>query len=171
MWEMQVSSLIQEDPTCSGATKPMSHNYCTCALELGSRNCWAHVLRACALQQEKTLQWEVCTPQLESSPHLLQLEQSSFSLLQLEKSPCSSKDPAQPKVNKWNFIYIYIYIYIYIWIRSPDKESYTVWFCINKIQNWAKWIHLEWSQNIGCLLAAGTWEKAGGKLLGLLMIF
>ena len=34
---------------------------------------------------------EVCAPQLESSPHLLQLEQSSLSLLQLEKSPCSSK--------------------------------------------------------------------------------
>ena len=42
--------------------------------------------RAHALQQEKPLQWEACELQLESSPCSPQ-----------EKSPCSSKDPAQPK--------------------------------------------------------------------------
>ena len=31
--ETRVWSLIQEDPTCHGATKPISHNYWACALE------------------------------------------------------------------------------------------------------------------------------------------
>ena len=43
--------------------------------------------RARAVQQEKPPQCEAQAPQLESSPHLLQLE----------KSPCGNKDPAQPK--------------------------------------------------------------------------
>ena len=48
----RVPSLILEDPICHGATKPVRHNY------------WA-----CALQQEKPLQWAAWAPQLESSPH------------------------------------------------------------------------------------------------------
>ena len=31
--ETQVQSLVQEDPTCRGATKPTCHNYWVCALE------------------------------------------------------------------------------------------------------------------------------------------
>ena len=46
--------------------------------------------RAHAQQQEKSPQWEARTPQLEHSPYLLQLE----------KSLCSNKDPAWPKINK-----------------------------------------------------------------------
>ena len=42
----QVQSLLQEDPTCLRATKPMCHNY------------WA-----CAPQQGKTPQWEAHAPQ------------------------------------------------------------------------------------------------------------
>ena len=37
-----VRSLVQEDPTCRGATKPMRHNYWACALEPASHNYWAH---------------------------------------------------------------------------------------------------------------------------------
>ena len=37
-----VQSLVQEDPTCCGATKPMCHNYWACALEPVSHNYWAH---------------------------------------------------------------------------------------------------------------------------------
>ena len=85
MQETQVWSLVWEDPTCSGATKPMCHNYGACALEPGSHNYWAHMLqllkpvcpKAHALQQEKPPQWEACVPQL-------------------EKSPSSNEDPAQP---------------------------------------------------------------------------
>ena len=39
----QVWSLVQEDPTCRGATKPMHHNYWACTLEPRSHNYWAHV--------------------------------------------------------------------------------------------------------------------------------
>ena len=57
MQEMQVPSLVQEDPICGGATKPMHHDY------------WAHMLwllklarpRACDPQQEKPLQREAPT--------------------------------------------------------------------------------------------------------------
>ena len=35
-------SLVQEDSTCHGATKPVSHNYWACALEPVSHNYWAH---------------------------------------------------------------------------------------------------------------------------------
>ena len=37
----QVRSLVQEDPTCHGATKPMHHNYWACALEPASHNYWS----------------------------------------------------------------------------------------------------------------------------------
>ena len=47
----------------------------------------AHIPRDHALQQEKSLQWESHTPQLESRP----------CSPELEKSPCSIKDPVQPK--------------------------------------------------------------------------
>ena len=70
MQETQVRSLVQEDPTCCGATKQVDHNYWACAPEPEGRNCWAHKLqllkpqcpRVCA-QPEK--------PQPESSPHPL----------------------------------------------------------------------------------------------------
>ena len=62
---------------------------------------WVHVLqllkptppKAHALQQGKTPQWEA---------HTLQLESNSCSL-QLEKSPHSNEDAAQPKINRWKF--------------------------------------------------------------------
>ena len=47
----RVRSLVQEDPTCRGATKPVHHNY------------WACAPRACAPQQEKPPQWEARAPQ------------------------------------------------------------------------------------------------------------
>ena len=50
-----VRSLVQEDPTCPGATKPVHHNYRTC------------VPRARALQQEKPPQWEDLVWKLEKA--------------------------------------------------------------------------------------------------------
>ena len=75
---------------CHRATKPVCHNY------------WAHRLqllepkhpRARAPQQKKPLQREVHAPQLESRP----------CSLQLEKCPCSNKDPAEPKLKSVNKI-------------------------------------------------------------------
>ena len=39
----RVRALVQEDPTCHGATKPMHHNYWACALGPASHNSRAHV--------------------------------------------------------------------------------------------------------------------------------
>ena len=39
----RVRALVQEDPTCRGATTPMCHNYRACALEPASHNYWAHM--------------------------------------------------------------------------------------------------------------------------------
>ena len=38
--ETQVWFLVQENPTCHEATKPMHYNYWACALEPGSHNYW-----------------------------------------------------------------------------------------------------------------------------------
>ena len=88
--------LIWEDPTCWTA-KPLCHNCWAWALEPGSHNyraCVPQLLKSLhprvrALQQGKPPQWEAWA----------QLESRSC-LLQLEKSPCSSKHPMQPQINK-----------------------------------------------------------------------
>ena len=51
----RVQTLVREDPTCRGATKPTCHNYWARALEPASHNYWARVPRARAPQQEKHL--------------------------------------------------------------------------------------------------------------------
>ena len=94
--------------------------------------------------------WSHCTlaPQLLSlcsltgettkmrSPHTATVN-SSFCSLQLEKSLHSNEDPAQPKINIWNyeitsyihtyihtFIHIHIHIYIYIYIYKKNTHSF-----------------------------------------------
>ena len=68
----QVRSLVQEDPTSWGPTKPMHHNYWSmCAQSL------------CPATGEATTVRSPHTPQRPATPPV-----------------CSSKDPAQPTVNK-----------------------------------------------------------------------
>ena len=50
----QVQSLVLEDSTCCGATKPVCYNY------------WSPC--TCVQQQKKLLQWEACTPQWRVAP-------------------------------------------------------------------------------------------------------
>ena len=91
MQETPVLSLIWEDLTCCQATKLVNRNYW--ALESGNCNYWVYVqqllkpkhTRAHAPQQEKPLQ--AYALQQEFRPDFLQLE----------TSPHSNKDPAQPK--------------------------------------------------------------------------
>ena len=72
----QLRPLVQEDPTCPGATKPVRHNYWACTLEPVSHNYWgphattteARVPRACAPQQEKPPQWEARALQQRVAP-------------------------------------------------------------------------------------------------------
>ena len=39
----RVRTLVREDPTCCGATKPVRHSYWACALEPASHNYWGHM--------------------------------------------------------------------------------------------------------------------------------
>ena len=41
MQETRVRALVQQDPTCRGATKPVCHNYWAWALELAGHNYWS----------------------------------------------------------------------------------------------------------------------------------
>ena len=52
----RVRALVWEDPTCRGATRPVSHNYWTCASG------------ACAPQQERPRQWEARAPRWRLAP-------------------------------------------------------------------------------------------------------
>ena len=61
--ETMVWSLVWEDPTCQGATKPMCHNYWVQATATE-----ACVPKARALQQEKPLPLEAHTPQGRVAP-------------------------------------------------------------------------------------------------------
>ena len=89
----QVRSLVLEDPTCLGATKPVCHCW-VLALEPGSCNYWALVQqplkpehsRVCAPQQEKPPQWEARAPPLESTPRFLKLGKARAA-----KTQCSQK--------------------------------------------------------------------------------
>ena len=49
-----VQFLIQKDPTCCGATKPVCHNYCSCALEARSHNYQAHMPTESVLGKERS---------------------------------------------------------------------------------------------------------------------
>ena len=79
MQETWVQFLVQEDPTCCGATKLVHHDYVACAPEPGNHNYWAHLLqllksahsKTFALQHKKPPQWKAHAPQLKSSPCVL----------------------------------------------------------------------------------------------------
>ena len=79
-----VWSLIQEDPTCPGATKPVHHYWASThsrahepqLLSPCAATREAHMPRACALHQEKPLQWRSLSTTTKSSLHLLQLEKA-----------------------------------------------------------------------------------------------
>ena len=78
----QVRALVQEDPICRRATKPVHHNYRACALEPANHNCWAHV------------------PQLLKSVHLEPMLRDKRSR-RTEKPAHPNEGPTQPKINKF----------------------------------------------------------------------
>ena len=84
-------SLIREDTTCWGATKPMCQLLSLCSRAPESPQQKAAYSRAGALQQEKP-QGEAFTPQLESSPCLPWLKKAC--------TQPTDKDRAQPEINK-----------------------------------------------------------------------
>ena len=90
MQETPVWFLVQEDPTCCGATKPVCHNCWACALEPKSHSFWSLRTQYPVLCNKRSHSTEVCPQQLERSP----------GSPQLEKSSCSNEDPAQTKRKK-----------------------------------------------------------------------
>ena len=74
----RVRDLVWEDPTCRGATKPVSHNY------------WACVSGACAPQWQRPRQWEARAPRWRVVPTRRNWRKPSH----------RNEDPTQPKINK-----------------------------------------------------------------------
>ena len=71
-----VQVLVREDPTCCGATKPIRHNYWTCALEPASHNYWSPCAKSpCSTTKEATAMRSPCTA-TKSSPRSPQLEKA-----------------------------------------------------------------------------------------------
>ena len=76
----QVRSLVQEDSTCLGATKPVRHNYWACVLQLLKPVCLEPVL---------------CNTGSHCDEKPVHHDDSK------SQSPrCSNKDPVLPKINK-----------------------------------------------------------------------
>ena len=73
----RVRALVWEDPTCRGATGPVSHSY------------WAWASGACAPQQERPRQWEACAPRWRVAPTRRNWRKPSH----------RNEDPTQPKIN------------------------------------------------------------------------
>ena len=125
--ETPVESLVWEDPTCCRATKSTHHSYWAYAPQLLKLTC----PRVRAPQQEKSPQWEASEPQLKSSP----------CSPQLQKSLCSSEDPAQPKIKK------------YFKKKRKEKQEYHHPDLTPNIQHWT--LHLFGVQNIWILFDEG----------------
>ena len=73
-----VRALVWKDPTCRGATRPMSHN------------CWACTSGACAPQQERPRWWEARTLRWRVTPACRNWREPSH----------RGEDPTEPKINK-----------------------------------------------------------------------
>ena len=81
----RVRALVWEDPTCRGATRPVSHSY------------WACPSGACAPQQERPQQWEARAPRWRVAPTRHNQRKPSH------RNPTRTEDPTQPKINKYIF--------------------------------------------------------------------
>ena len=95
-----VWALVPKDPTCHGATKPMSHNYWSCALEPASHNYWALVPQ---LLKPVRLEPMLATREATTmrSPHTA--TKSSPCSPQLEKARVQQRRPhsAKKKEKSW----------------------------------------------------------------------
>ena len=85
-----VQSLVWEDLTCHEAIKPVCRKYWAGLWNARAETAEGlQTLEPVRCQQAKSLQWEACEPQLESSP----------ALSNQRKPVCSNKNPEQPKIN------------------------------------------------------------------------
>ena len=93
-----VRALVQEDPTCRGATKPVCHNYWACSLEPESHNYWAHMPQLLKPQHLETVLHNKRSHRNEKPAHATK---SSPRSLQLEKAGVQQWRPNTAK-NKNN---------------------------------------------------------------------
>ena len=92
-----VWSLVWEDPTCRGATKPVCHNYWACSLEPTSHNYWAHVPQLLKPMCLEPLLRNKRSHRMRS-PHTA--TKSSPLSLQLEKAHAQQRRPNATKKKK-----------------------------------------------------------------------
>ena len=100
MQETLLTSLIWEDSTSSGATKPRHPS-----TEPTKKIIETLVFRTHTLQQKKPLHWEACTAQLESNPSLLQLEKACMRQWRPRRVKNNQLDFFLTKEN-WSLVYI-----------------------------------------------------------------
>ena len=120
----RVPALVQEDPTCRRAAKPVRHNYWACALEPTSHNYWACALEptshnywACALEPTSHNYW-ARAPQLWKPTHLEPVLRNKRS--HRNKKPAHhNEDPTQPKINTLFLKIQKIYIF-FSYEESPN---------------------------------------------------
>ena len=96
-----------KNPTCHRATKPVHYNYSACALATRGQNYWVHVPQdrsLCAL--EPVLSSKV-SPRSEKYAHHIKRVASCSP--QLERSPRSHENLAQPKINKYIYYFLKVY--------------------------------------------------------------
>ena len=73
----RVWTLVREDPTCCGATKPVRHNYWACVWEPASHNYWSpRAYSPCSATREATAMRSLHTT-MKSSPRSPQLEKAN----------------------------------------------------------------------------------------------
>ena len=101
MQETQVRSLVREDPTCHGATKPV---YC---------HCWARALEPV-----------LCTRGSHRNEKLVQRNQRVVPCVPQQEKALRTVTKPQNSWEKKKFIYIYIYIYIIILGFRLEKSEF-----------------------------------------------
>ena len=100
----RVQALVQEDPTCRGATKPSCHNYGACALQPISHNyraCVPQLLKPVRLEpvlhnKEKPLAMRSPCTTAKSRPRSPQLEKARTQ----HRRPNATKNKSIKKINK-----------------------------------------------------------------------
>ena len=131
MQETQVWSLVRQDPTCHGATKPRRHKHWACAWEPGSTATEARRPWSLCSQQEKPLQWEACALQLEWPP------------LTIREKPSRLRRPEQSKLKKTDFFKVYFFYNYSETVRNIYKRL----FQSNKE---VKHYYQNWNENSNC---------------------
>ena len=116
----RVRALVQEDPTCRGATKPVRHSYWACALEPANHNYWANVpqlLKPACLEPMLLNKRGHCsgrpTHRDEGWPPLTATRESLHAAAKTQRSQ---------KLKKTHiYIYIYIYVFFFLTLIKDDK--------------------------------------------------